>query len=59
MSTRIHIQSLPLLPQSGCVSKGDCPSHLAVLTELGQVTNTALNEPASLFGTKQLQGEVT
>lgn len=36
------------------ISKGDFPSHLAVLTELGQVANTALNEPASLLGTKQL-----
>lgn len=32
----------------------DLPSRLAVLTGLGQVTNTALNEPASLLGTKQL-----
>lgn len=36
------------------ISKGDFPSHLAVLIELGQVANTALNEPASLLGTKQL-----
>lgn len=36
------------------ISKGDFSSHLAVLTELGQVANTALNEPASLLGTKQL-----
>ena len=36
--------------------RGRALSHLAVLTDtsLGRVTNTALNEPASLLGTKHL-----
>lgn len=54
--------SLPLLPwtcMSGLVHghfKGRSPSHLAVFADpsLGRVTNTALNEPASLLGSKHL-----
>lgn len=54
--------SLPLLPwtcMSGLVHghfKGRSPSNLAVFADpsLGRVTNTALNEPASLLGSKHL-----
>lgn len=57
----MYILNLPSLPQLDLCLLGlvhgyfkDFPTHLAVLTELGQVANTAFNEPASLLGTKQL-----
>ena len=59
-----HAPSEPPLAASNlCLSdlvhehfRGRPVSHLAVLadTSLGRVTNTALNEPASLLGTKYL-----
>lgn len=60
--THMHTRKPPLLPQSdlcllGLVHgyfTGRLPSRLAVLPKLGQGTDTALKEPASLLGTKQL-----